>query len=218
MRAISDLRVSERNKSNLQRNPIGTRQSVILEKEYYSLDLFLRHVERRGVIYTMKQVKVLITGPYRAGKSSLIHLMSNGNSFSVDRHGTTVCMDYGNVDVDGVRLHLFGTPGQERFAVVRAVLSEGMRILVMVLDSTRPDTVRQAKAILGELNVSNIPCIIAANKQDCPQAMSPNEVRKVINIPGVPIIGSSAMSRKGAEELLSQIYQLALRVQPSMSS
>lgn len=135
---------------------------------------------------------------------------------SIDKHGTTVCMDYGNVDVDGVRLHLFGTPGQERFAIIRNVLSEGMRILVMVLDSTRPDSVREAKAILGELGAANIPCIIAANKQDCPQAMSLIEVRKVINIPGIPIIGSSAMSRKGAEELLSQIYQAALGVQPSL--
>jgi small GTP-binding protein len=189
---------------------------VIFENKNRRNDLFLKRFERRGIICTMKQVKVLVTGPYRAGKSSLIRSLANGNSFSIDKHGTTVCMDYGNVDVDGVRLHLFGTPGQERFAIIRSVLSEGMRILVMVLDSTMPDSVRQAKAILGELRAANIPCIIAANKQDCPQAMSPNEVRKVINIPGVPIIGSSAMSRKGAEELLSQIYQVALRVQPSL--
>ena len=191
---------------------------MIFEKEDRKLDLFLRHFGRRGMIYTMKQVKVLITGPYRAGKSSLIRLMANGNSLSIDKHGTTVCMDYGNVDVDGVRLHLFGTPGQERFAIIRSVLSEGMRILVMVLDSTMPDSIGQAKAILKELGAANIPCIIAANKQDCPQAMSPNDVRKAINVPGVPIVGSSAMSRRGAEELLSQIYQVALRVQPSLPS
>jgi small GTP-binding protein len=191
---------------------------VIFETKNHSRDLFLKDSESRGVIYTMKQVKVLITGPYRAGKSSLIRLMANGNSLSIDKHGTTVCMDYGNVDVDGVRLHLFGTPGQERFAIIRNILSEGMKILVMVLDSTMPDSVRQAKAILAELGAANIPCIIAANKQDCPQAMSPNDVRRAINVPGVPIVGSSAMSRKGAEELLSQIYQVALRVQPSLPS
>jgi small GTP-binding protein len=164
----------------------------------------------------MKQVKVLVTGPFGAGKSSLIRSMTHGNSFSIDKHGTTVCLDYGNVDVDHMRLHLFGTPGQERFAIVRSVLSEGMKILVMVLDSTRPNTVRQAKVILGELRGSNIPCIIAANKQDCPDAMSLDEIRKAVNMPGVPIVGSSAMASNGVDELLSYLYRVAQTVTPSL--
>jgi small GTP-binding protein len=164
----------------------------------------------------VKEVKVLVTGPYRAGKSSLINLMTNGNAINIDKKGTTVCMDYGNVDVDGVRLHLFGTPGQERFAVVREVLSRGMRILVMVVDSTKPDSISQAKRILTALDARTTPCIVAANKQDCPEAMRPTEMQKVINLPGTPIVGTSAKVKSGAEQLVSYLYRVALKVQPSI--
>jgi hypothetical protein len=164
----------------------------------------------------MKQVKILVTGPYRAGKSSLINTMASGNSFSIDRRGTTVCMDYGWVDVDGVKLHLFGTPGQERFAVVREVLAEGMRIMVMVVDSTKPESIMQAKKILQELLPTDVPCIVAANKQDRPEAMSPAEVQKIMGIPRVYTVGTSAVARNGTHELLSKLCTVAQKVQPSL--
>ena len=164
----------------------------------------------------MKQVKILVTGPYRAGKSALINTMASGNSFNIDRRGTTVCMDYGWVDVDGVKLHLFGTPGQERFAVIRQVLAEGMRILVMVVDSTKPESIMQAKKILQELTPKNIPCIIAANKQDRPEAISPAEVQKIMNVPRVYTVGTSAVARNGTKELLSKLYTVAQKVEPSL--
>lgn len=164
----------------------------------------------------MKQVKILVTGPYRAGKSSLINTMTRGNSFNIDRRGTTVCMDYGYVDVDGVKLHLFGTPGQERFAVVRQILAEGMRILVMVVDSTKPESISQAKKILTELSPNNVPCIVAANKQDRPEAMSPAEVQKIMNLPRIFAVGTSAVATNGTHELLSKLYVVAQKVEPSL--
>jgi small GTP-binding protein len=164
----------------------------------------------------VKQVKILVTGPYRAGKSSLINTMTNGNSFNIDRRGTTVCMDYGYVDVDGVKLHLFGTPGQERFAVVRQILAEGMRILVMVVDSTKPESISQAKKILMELSPKNVPCIVAANKQDRPEAMSPAEVQKIMNLPRIFAVGTSAVARNGTHELLSKLCIVAQKVEPSL--
>jgi hypothetical protein len=164
----------------------------------------------------MKQVKILVTGPYRAGKSSLINTMSSGNSFNIDRRGTTVCMDYGYVDVDGVKLHLFGTPGQERFTVIRQILAEGMRILVMVVDSTKPESIIQAKKIFQELSPENVPCIVAANKQDRPEAMSPAEVQKIMNLPKVYTVGTSATAKNGTHELLSKLYTVAQMVKPSL--
>jgi small GTP-binding protein len=164
-----------------------------------------------------KEVKVLITGPYRVGKSTLVRSMTGGRAINIDQRGTTVCMDYGYIDHDSVRLHLFGTPGQERFAVVREVLATGMRILVMVVDSTKPESIAQAKRIFTQLAVKDVPCIIAANKQDCPGAMSPAEVQKAISL-RIPTIGTSAVSRGGAQQLLSEMYKTALRVPASLMS
>lgn len=146
----------------------------------------------------------------------MINTMTSGNSFNIDRRGTTVCMDYGNVNVDGVKLHLFGTPGQERFAVVRQILAEGMRILVMVVDSTKPESIAQARKILLELSPKDVPCIVAANKQDRPEAMSPAEVQKIMNLPRVYAVGTSAVARNGTHELLSKLYIVAQKVEPSL--
>jgi small GTP-binding protein len=164
-----------------------------------------------------KEVKVLITGPYRVGKSTLVRSMTSGRAINIDRRGTTVCMDYGYIDRDGIRLHLFGTPGQERFSIIREVLANGMRILVMVIDSTKPDSIAQAKKIFGQLASKDVPCIIAANKQDCPGAMTPAEVQRMINL-RVPTVGTSAISRGGAQQLLSEMYKTALKVPASLMS
>ena len=63
--------------------------------------------------------KILVTGPYNAGKSSFVELISE-ESVSVDRMAlekfpTTIAMDIGHVDHNGFVADIFGTPGQERF-------------------------------------------------------------------------------------------------------
>ncbi|MFQ6119998.1 MAG: ATPase domain-containing protein, partial [Methanosarcinales archaeon] len=58
--------------------------------------------------------KILVTGPYNAGKSTFIHAISS-KAVSVDRLGTTIALDHGKVDYKGFSADIFGTPGQERF-------------------------------------------------------------------------------------------------------
>ncbi|HEX2021150.1 MAG TPA: GTPase, partial [Candidatus Thermoplasmatota archaeon] len=58
--------------------------------------------------------KIVVTGPYNAGKSSFVHSVSD-QAVSVDQLGTTVALDHGRVTLDGLAADLFGTPGQSRF-------------------------------------------------------------------------------------------------------
>ena len=65
--------------------------------------------------------KILVTGPYHAGKTSFVRTASY-KSVSVNRKGlegkneTTVALDFGHVKLGGFLVELFGTPGQQRFA------------------------------------------------------------------------------------------------------
>ena len=76
---------------------------------------------------SVQTFKILVTGPFAAGKTSLIQSVSqtavvstdvdtSGEESDVKAH-TTVAMDFGtySLDDDDVRLLLFGTPGQPRF-------------------------------------------------------------------------------------------------------
>ena len=58
-------------------------------------------------------------------------------------------MDFGRITGDeDLVLYLFGTPGQKRFDFMWEILSEGMLGFIVMVDSTRPETFREARSIL----------------------------------------------------------------------
>jgi len=61
---------------------------------------------------------------------------------------TTVAMDFGRITIDqDLVLYLFGTPGQRRFDFMWEILSEGMLGFVVMVDSCKPETFREARMI-----------------------------------------------------------------------
>jgi uncharacterized protein len=56
------------------------------------------------------------------------------------KRNTTVAMDYGILNLDGgSKVHLYGTPGQERFSFMWEILSKGAMGLVILIDDSKPD-------------------------------------------------------------------------------
>jgi len=107
----------------------------------------------------MQTVKIVVTGPFNAGKTEFIRSVSEIDVVSTERKisaeaekvksTTTVAMDFGRITVDDdLVLYLFGTPGQKRFDFMWEILSEGMLGFVVMVDSTRPETFREARSIL----------------------------------------------------------------------
>ena len=88
-------------------------------------------------------------------------------------------MDFGRITVDeDLVLYLFGTPGQKRFDFMWEILSEGMLGFVVLVDSVRPETFREARRILDIFrNYATTPYVVAANKQDMEDAWSPEDLR-----------------------------------------
>lgn len=123
--------------------------------------------------------KILVTGPYAAGKTSLIQSVSQTQVISTDvvtsgdeaevKAHTTVAMDFGTyaLDEDDVRLLLFGTPGQPRFRFMTNILKGDVDIVAFVLDAEAPATHAPAgvelRSLLADLQV---PAVIAVNRCD----------------------------------------------------
>lgn len=141
--------------------------------------------------------KVLVTGPYNSGKSTFVHALAT-KAVSVDRLTTTVALDYGHVDHNGFAVDIFGTPGQERFGpVIKQLRGQAMGIFLLV-DSTKPEDFARAKEMLDETRTTGLPYVIVANKQDMEGALSPEEIRKRMNITEkVPVIPTVATEKKG---------------------
>jgi len=142
----------------------------------------------------MQTVKVVVTGPFNAGKTEFISSISEIEVVSTEQKitdgsrvvkgQTTVAMDYGRITVDkDLILYLFGTPGQKRFDFMWDILAEGMLGFVVLVDSARPETFREAKMILDRFRrYSPTPYVIAANKQDHEDAWPPDDLRIALRV------------------------------------
>src|SRR5512136_36693 len=134
----------------------------------------------------MQTVKMVVTGPFNSGKTEFIRSVSEIDVVSTERkisseaerikETTSVAMGFGRITVDDdLVLYLFGTPGQRRFDFMWEILSEGMLGFVVMVDSTRPETFREARHILEVFRgYANTPYVVAANKQDMPDAWTPD--------------------------------------------
>jgi len=155
--------------------------------------------------------KILITGPFHAGKSSFIQKVST-RAVSIDRIGTTVALDHGYIDYGGVAVDLFGTPGQERFEFMLDILKKDTFGVVLLVDSTDPQSFSRALEMLHHVRKEAIPYVIAANKQDVGGALSIGEIRKLMKLPeDVPIIPTSAVIGTGCLDAVKSMIDIIVR-------
>lgn len=151
--------------------------------------------------------KILVTGPFDAGKSTFVHSLST-RAVSVDRLGTTIALDHGHIDHKGFSADIFGTPGQERFdPIIKMISGEAMGIF-LVVDSTTPKDFVRAKQMLEITKGYGLPYVIIANKQDIPGAMPVDDIRSHFNIPeDVPITPAIATEKKGVFEAFELLVE-----------
>ena len=154
-------------------------------------------------------LKILVTGPYDAGKSTLIHQLSK-RAVSIDALGTTVGFDFASKfdEVALVDLYIFGTPGHERFAFMQEILAKGSTGILLVVDSTYPETFEFAKRVLDRVQKAagngNIPLVVVANKQDLEGSLTPDQVRSELGLSDeIPVVGTVATTGEGVDDALS---------------
>lgn len=96
----------------------------------------------------MQQYKIIFSGPVGAGKSTAIKMLSDIEVVATEAKAsdqtkklkelTTVAMDYGRINLDeNTAVHLYGTPGQERFSFMWDILAKGALGLVLLIDASR---------------------------------------------------------------------------------
>ncbi len=152
--------------------------------------------------------KILVTGPFNAGKSTFVHALST-RSVSVDRLGTTIALDHGHVDHDGFSADIFGTPGQSRFDPIVKMLSAESMGVFLILDSTNPADFVRAKEMLNITKAHGLPVVAVATKQDLPDALSPDEIRDRMKLPAnIPIVMAMAPKNIGVMEAFETLINM----------
>ncbi len=167
----------------------------------------------------MQTVKMVITGPFSSGKTEFIRSISEIDVVTTERgisseteravkDSTTVAMDFGRITVDDdLVLYLFGTPGQRRFDFMWEILAEGMLGFVVMVDSTKPETFREAKSILETFRAyAPTPYVVAANKQDLPDAWKTDDLRIALRIEeGVKLLPCTASNKESVKAVLLEL-------------
>jgi uncharacterized protein len=166
----------------------------------------------------MQTVKMVVTGPFNAGKTEFIRSVSEIDVVSTERkissaaekvkNTTTVAMDFGRITVDDdLVLYLFGTPGQRRFDFMWEILSEGMLGFIVMIDSTRPETFREARSILETFRAyAPTPYVVAANKQDREDAWDLDDMRIALRLdPKVKFLPCIAPDKESVKTILLEL-------------
>ena len=176
----------------------------------------------------MQTVKMVVTGPFSSGKTQFIQTVSEIDVVATERkisseserikETTTVAMDFGRITVDDdLVLYLFGTPGQKRFDFMWEILSEGMLGFVVMVDSSRPETFREARRILETFRAyAPTPYVVTANKQDLPDAWDPSDMRIALRLdPDVKLLPCTATDKETVKNaLLELLYSILERMDP----
>lgn len=132
----------------------------------------------------MDPVKVVVAGPFGAGKTTFIRAISDITVLSTEqdisdasefdgKHQTTVGIDFGRITLaDDLVIYLFGTPGQERFDFMWETASRGMLGFILLADAARPESLADAASILDFFRTAEsgvrpdreMPFVVAVNK------------------------------------------------------
>ncbi len=186
----------------------------------------------QGQKSAVQTVKMVVTGPFNAGKTEFIRSVSEIDVVSTERkissstersavtkESTTVAMDFGRITVDDdLVLYLFGTPGQKRFEFMWEILSEGMLGFIVMVDSTRPETFREARSILETFRAyAPTPYVVAANKQDMPDAWEIEDMRIALRLDDqVKMMPCSATNKETVKNvLLELLYSILAEMEES---
>lgn len=165
-------------------------------------------------------VKVLVTGPFGVGKTTMVASLSEiaplrteevltaagtGVDDLTGREGkttTTVALDFGRITLNPkLALYLFGTPGQQRFWPLWEDLSRGALGALALIDSRRID---ESFDVLGQLEEQGIPFAVVVNVFPDSPHHPEDELRAALDLlPDVPILHCDARDRQAAYDVLT---------------
>jgi small GTP-binding protein len=135
------------------------------------------------------KLKIVIFGAFGSGKSTLITTLDpESKHIEANCAGgtTTVALDFGRVQKDRCHIHLYGTPGQERFEFAREIIAKGMDGAILLVDVTIPLD-GFTRHLSDSLHSAQVPFVVFLNKCDGnganPDAFTgqfgPSAVRKI---------------------------------------
>lgn len=165
--------------------------------------------------------KIIFTGPVGAGKTTAINVISDiptvrTESMATDmtremKPETTVAMDYGRINLpDNAAIHLYGTPGQERFDFMWEILVEGGIGLVLLLNNNRPNPLQDMRFFISAFKefIQSTALVIGITHSDIKAQPTISEYQRelsAIGLQGVPVFEVDTRQRRDIVLLIESL-------------
>jgi len=167
----------------------------------------------------MAIAKIVVSGPFGSGKTTLIKHVSDEQFSGKDvpttgalaqfKAMTTVGLDFGILNVDeDLDVHLFGTPGQSRFAFMWKILSKGALGGILLVDTASERALSEAQEMVKVWgSLTDFPIIIGATKQDLADAISLDQLAEILGAGDIPIFAVDAREKSDNRLLVMALLQ-----------
>lgn len=159
----------------------------------------------------MANYKIIFTGPVGAGKTTSIGAISDVEPFVTEqmatdqvkerKEKTTVAMDYGMLKLENnERIHLYGTPGQERFNFMWDILTDSGVGLILLIDNKRSNPLDDFAFFLQVFKkfIEQTAVVVGVTRMDLalkPTLPDYHRVMKELNL-NIPVFEVDARERK----------------------
>ncbi len=132
----------------------------------------------------------------------------------IDRYQNSLLV--GELTVDrGTYVCLYESSPSTRFDASWESLQSGLLGVVIMMDSTTTETFNEVQRVVETIQESEVPYVVAANKQDLPDAVPADDIRVLLNLQTVPIVPCIANERDSVKQVLITLLH---RLQASASA